>query len=281
MSSRVYSSNAWGYVKLGDSYGLRDIVKRISNIGFNGFDLLYGAEAYPKIGSEIKLGDIIDLKNVMAEKGGKISSVVLVSFDLNNVEDCIQQLEEGATLAKALGAGKINLLPRKNGITQNEGFKRLEHIWKVKGEEILDMDLVMSAENHVWYDNADEDIFLIRNTGDFIMMGNLLGGRLRFKFDPAWLMKAGDNPIEAFNKCLPYIEVLDVKDFKDGKFVTPGTGMVHFNDFARIMSRSKRKLDIAVEVEEHHYLDPTLMDLEIIDMLHKSALNFYKDVFGE
>jgi len=281
MRKRIYSSNAWGYCKLGDSIGLHDIIKRIFDLGFDGFDFLYGVEAYPKIGSEINLGDIVDLKNIMEEKGGKISSVVLVSFDLSNPEDCVRQLEEGSVLAKALDTGNINLLPRKYGITQNEGFKRLEHVWSARGEEILDMGLVVSAENHICFDKADDDIFLIRKTEDFIRLSNLLGGQIRIKFDPAWLLMASDDPVEAFKKCLPYTEILDVKDFKDGIFVTPGTGMVQFGELAQIMSQSNRKLDIAVEVEEHHFFEPTPMEPVIIDMLHKSALNYYRDVFGE
>ena len=280
MKGSMYSANAWSYVHLGDGLAIRDAVRRIGSAGYDGFDLLYGADAYPRVGRDIRLADIADIKKIAADSGMKIASVVLVSFGLGDPDDCLRQLDEGIALAKALGAGRINLLPRKAGITQEEGFARLEKVWAAKARQIHDSNLVVSAENHIWFEQADDDIFLIRNTDDFIRMNRLLGGQIRIKFDPAWLLKAGDEPVPSFRRCLPFVDILDAKDYADGRFVPPGEGLVDFNGLAAAMNGAGRPIDIAVEVEEHHFCEPPLTDPDTIDELNRTDLRYFKAIFG-
>lgn len=279
MVKRLYSSNAWGYYQLGDNIKLPDIAGQIIDIGFDGFDFLYGEDSFPKTDSGLNLSQITDLKQIVEGKGGVISAVVLVSFELNNADNCIRQLEEGAILANALGTNRINLLPRKKGIVKSAAIKNLEHVWSKKGAEVLSSGLKVSAENHVSTDNEDSDEFLFRTSNDFLEILSILDNQIHIKFDPAWLAMAGDDYLKAFEKCLPFIDLLDVKDYKDGRFVTPGTGIIYFNKLADIMKLNGKFFDIGVEVEEHHFYKPSVHDINKINFLHKSALDFYKLIF--
>jgi sugar phosphate isomerase/epimerase len=82
----------------------------------------------------------------------------------------------------------------------------------------------VSAENHVWSSNPDDDIFLLRTENDFHKLIEVTNGGILVKFDPAWLLKpgVGQQPVPAFERLLPHIGVLDLKDaaFPDGKIAT-------------------------------------------------------------
>ncbi|MDR2304108.1 MAG: hypothetical protein LBE10_05925, partial [Treponema sp.] len=60
------------------------------------------------------------------------------------------------------------------------------------------------------------------------------------------------------------------------RFVTPGTGLVPFEDLFNQVKVYGRNIDYAVEVEEHIGYTVKLEDPDQIDALHVSALNFYR-----
>lgn len=45
------------------------------------------------------------------------------------------------------------------------------------------------------------------------------------------------------------------------------------------MKVNGKYFDIGVEVEEHHFYKPSVLDINKINFLHKSALDFYKSIF--
>jgi len=275
MKTYSYTSNAWGYFHTSPPETLYAIIKRLGAIGFCGFDLLVGEDAFPKFTMAEAEEDAEGLHNAAMP----IASIVLVSFGLENVEGCILDLRRAVQLACRLNVSHVHLLPRKIGISRKDGMTNLKKAWDESKHAVLESGVTISAENHVCDADPDRDIFLIRTEQDFHELVDLSDGQIRVKFDPAWLLKGGEEPLGALRRLLPYVEVLDVKDFGDGQFVTPGTGDVDFRAMAEMIKDSERIRSISVEVEAHHSMNPPLTDADKIDALHKSDLEFYKNVF--
>jgi sugar phosphate isomerase/epimerase len=272
----VISANGYPYHQLGDSISLPEVMKHLYAAGVDGFDLLYGSDSFPRFDADKTIAEITDMISTAEECGKKICAVTLVSFDLASPDDCLTQMREGIALAHALKAVRLNLLPRKNGITHHEGFRRLETLWKEVHNLVAESGLIVSAENHTVNPDKDKDVFLIRDTQDLLNICNLSGGLIRLKYDPAWLCYGSEDPRERFCECLPYISNLDLKDFKNGHFVSPGTGLVPFEELFRQVHAYGRNIDYAVEVEEHLNAKVRLNDPDEIDKLHVSALAFYR-----
>jgi len=280
MHKYKYTSNAWGYYPVGEQLSAEDIARRICALGFDGFDLLIGPEAYPACSIDEDQGKLLDIRHAAESGGGCISSLVLVSFSLADEADCVHQLRRAGEIAKILDTNSVNLLPRKLGIIQDEGFRRLAKVWNEAGRALHDTGLVVSAENHIWAKTADEDIFLLRTEEDFYRLLEVTDGQVLPKFDPAWLLMAGaESPLPAFKRLSHRVRTLDLKDFRDDKFVTPGTGKIDFAELALAAAHSK-VTSLSIEVEEHHFQEPPLVDPVAIDALHAAALRFYREIFG-
>lgn len=281
MSAYKYTANAWGYYHTGNAFSAGELAGRICGLGFDGFDLLIGPESFPALAVDADAKQLSAIRQAAESAGGAIASIVLVGFGLQDEGACQCQLEQAPRLAGLLGTKTVHLLPRKIGIPHVEGFRRLAGIWKRHGKRLLDAGLLVTAENHVWTQNADEDIFLVRLSRDFDRLLEATGGQAQIKFDPAWLLMPGaeEDPVTAFKRLLPNIRILDLKDYSGGKFVAPGTGQVNFPDLAHLAANS-RIASLAVEVEQHHSRTPPLTDPLAIDILHKEALAYYKDIFG-
>jgi hypothetical protein len=183
----VISANGYPYHQLGNRIPAEEVLKRLFKAGINGFDLLYGEDSFPQFDSSMPVKDIVKLKTTAGECGGTVSAVTLVSFDLASPEDCIRQIRDGIVLAHVFNTPRLNLLPRENGITHGEGFRRFEKIWKQVHNLAASSRLIISAENHTVHEDKDRDVFLIRDTGDLLNTCYLSGGFIRLKYDPAWL----------------------------------------------------------------------------------------------
>jgi len=142
--------------------------------------------------------------------------------------------------------------------------------------------LTVSAENHVWTSEPDDDIFLLRTEADFHRLIEVTDGGILVKFDPAWLLHPGaaKEPVPAFERLLPHIGILDLKDctFPDGKIVSPGSGVVDFKVLSQLAA-DKQIRRLAVEVEEHHGIQSPITNPEAIDEYHVRSLKFYKKIF--
>lgn len=276
MKAYRFTSNAWGYVHADRSENVVKIMSRLGRIGFDGFDLLLGDDAFPKLTiaeAELKQDS---LRNTHLP----LASLVLVSFDLSDIKKCVSDLVRTAELAKKWGVPHVHLLPRKIGITHQSGMENMRRVWSEVGNTVLASGIPVSAENHAISPDPDEDIFLIRTERDFFELLEISDDGIGVKFDPAWLLWAGENPISALNRLLPYTEILDVKDSKDRKFVSPGTGDVDFKALEEMVRGSERINFISVEVESHHFAKPEITDEDQIDLIHKSDLEFYRTLFG-
>lgn len=277
-----YSSNAWGYFPFGDAFTVRSVVERICSLGFDGFDLLVGDDAYPDCSVDEPDGFWLELRMAAEQAGGEISSLVLVSCPLQDEAECLKQFQRAPHIAKLLGADCVSLLPRQHGITQDEGFERLGRIWREVGPAFKDAGLTVCAENHVWTPEPDDDIFLLRNEKDFWRLIDVTDGGVLIKFDPVWLLKPGvaEQPVPAFERLLKHIGILDVKDctFPEGEIVAPGAGAVDFAALAQL-AKQGGLTRIAVEVEQHMGSQAERVGAEAVDQLHYEALHFYKDIF--
>jgi sugar phosphate isomerase/epimerase len=276
----LFSADAWSYNQLGDKISLVDVENHIFNAGLDGFNLLLGADSFPKLTVDSAIKEFLAAGQTAEARDKSIASITLVSFDLASPEDCVNQLNLAVFLARAMKSRRINLLPRKNGISHKEGFDRFEEVWKKSCQDLIDEDLVISAENHVWFPNKDDDIFLLHTGEDFIRMVEFSHGQIQVKFDPAWLCRAGDDPLKSFEKCLPYISILDLKDYKNAKFVSPGTGIIPFKKLFSLVNSVNRIIDFSVEVEEHLDGDTKLTDPEAIERLQRSAVDYYRELLN-
>lgn len=275
-----YSANGWSYIKMGDNLPFFEVIRRLNACGLKGFDLCVGEDAYPPIGFDASLERVADINETMADIGGHVSSVVLINFPLYNVEEMQRQLAIGTMLCRALSAPRLNLLPRKNGITKKQAWANLETAWAAAGHIPKRYGIPVSAENHTFSSDPDEDIFLLRNGEDFLEMLHRLNGDIRVKYDPAWLLKAGDDPFVLLPKLIDQVEILDLKDYTPDKFVAPGTGDLDFERLAAAFKARRGGVpDICVEVEHHHYFDEEVYHLEKIDAYNRDALAFYKRLF--
>ena len=207
---------------------------------------------------------------------------MLVSCPLQDEPECLRQFQRAPHIAQLLRADHVNLLPRKIGITQDEGFERLGRIWQQAGSGFDAGGLTVCAENHVWTPEPDDDLFLLRTEKDFERLAEITDGDILIKFDPVWLLKpgVGEQPVPAFERLLDQVGILDVKDctFPEGRVVTPGTGAVNFGALALLAAKGGIT-HIAVEVEEHMGPDAKDIGVEAIDRLHRAALEFYRGVF--
>ena len=282
MGRYTYSSNAWGYYHVGKSLSVKTIAERICSLGFDGFDLLVGDDAYPTCSIDEKAEFWKDIRRAAEDTGGFIASLTLVSCPLHDETECLKQFKRALKIRESLGTDFVNLLPRKLGISHDEGFKRLERIWKEVGPDFKAAGLIVCAENHVCTPHADDDIFLLRTEADFHRLIEMTDGDILVKFDPVWLLKPGaaEQPVPAFERLLPHVGVLDLKDctFPEGLLVRPGTGAVDFESLARLVAHSQ-VTRLSVEAEHHMKQDPPLTDLQAIDTVHVSALKLYKGIF--
>ena len=281
MGHYEYSSNAWGYSHVGRSFSVGAITERICSLGFDGFDLLVGDDAYPACSIDERPEFWEELRHTAEDAGGSIASLTLVSCPLQDETECLKQFELAIRITENLGTHSVNLLPRKIGITQDEGFRHLERIWGKVAPAFKAAEISVCAENHVWAPNADDDLFLLRTEADFCRLVDATDGGVRVKFDPAWLLKPGaaEEPVPAFERLLPYVSVLDLKDCTPaGELVMPGTGAVDFEALARLAANSDVRR-LAVEAEHHMAHKPPLSNPEAIDRTHISALKFYKEIF--
>jgi len=250
-------------------------MNRLRQLGFDGFDLLLGTDAFPKMTiAEAELE-----QNRLRSSLLPLASLVLVSFDLSDIEKCIADLIRTTQLATEWRVGHVHLLPRKVGITHQSGMENMREVWSQVGDIVVASGIPISAENHATSRDPDEDTFLIRNEKDFWKFLETSDGGIRVKFDPAWLLWAGDNPVSALNRLLPHTEILDVKDSRDRQFVRPGTGDVDFKALEGIVRDSERINFISVEVESQHFAKPEIIDTDQIDLIHKSDLEFYRTLF--
>ena len=197
--------------------------------------------------------------------------------------ECSKQFKLAPKIAEYLGTSRVSLLPRKIGISQDEGFRSLQRIWKETGHAFEHGGITVCAENHVWAPNADGDIFLLRAEADFHRLIDITDGGIKVKLDPVWLLKpnAGEQPIPAFRRLLPHVAVLDLKDctVPEGALVPPGAGDVDFEALGRLTDDSHIG-HLSVEAEHHMEQKPPISDQEAIDAVHISALNFYKGIFA-
>lgn len=277
----IFTSNAWGYVRAEKAFTPAEAAAHICSLGFDGFDLMIGPDATPELSLDDALDHLPEIREAAENAGGCISAIVFVGFPLHEPDVCERMLTLAPDLVRAAGTEVVNLLPRTMGISQDEGFRRLAALWQTHGKSLADKGLLVSAENHVLPCAADDDIFLLRTSADFDRMLEVTNGGLKVKYDPAWLLKGGANedPLPAFNRLVPHIAILDLKDIRDNRFVTPGTGLIPFDEFAELAQAAGIRR-IAVEVEEHHDLSPEPRDLITIDHLHREALAFYRDRLG-
>ncbi|MCK5155647.1 MAG: sugar phosphate isomerase/epimerase [Spirochaetales bacterium] len=277
-----YTSNGWGYHQLGESVSVKEIAGRICSLGFDGFDLLAGEGAFPACSIDETTETWEKIRYAAEDAGGRISSLVLVGCPLQDEDKCLREFKRALEITKILGTDVVNLLPRKTGITHDEGFRRLKRIWNEIGSAYKDAGLTVNAENHVWTPEPDDDIFLLRTEADFHKLIEVTDSGILVKFDPVWLLKpgAGEQPVPAFERLLPHVGILDLKDctFPDGKIVSPGTGVVDFKALAKLAADS-RITSLSVEAEEHMRQTPPLTDSKAIDAVHTSALKFYKTIF--
>jgi len=275
-----FSANGWSFIKMGDALSFTDVVKHLNGSGIQGFDLCIGEDAYPPIGFDASMDFVSDIVETFDAIGGYVASVVLISLPLYDVPEAIRQIRLGTLLARAVGAPRLNLLPRKNGITKAQAWDNLEKIWAMAGPVPKRYGIPVATENHTFSNDPDEDIFLFRNGEDFLELIERLNGELRIKYDPAWLLKAGDDPFELLPKLIDHVEILDLKDYTPDKFVAPGLGDLNFARIAEAFKARKAGVpDICVEVEHHHYFEQDVYDPQRIDSFNAEALAFYKKLF--
>jgi len=277
----MYSANAWPYVRAElkpNHASVPALAQRTIDLGFDSFDLMVGPDSTPNL-------TLDDAESIITQTrqqiGNRISSIVYVGLGMHNMGEVDAMLQAAPKLCAAAGTKCLNLLPRKMGITQQEGFKRFTQLWKNHGETLAIHGLNVAAENHALPCSADDDIFLIRTSDDFRRILDITSSKVGMKYDPAWLMMAGENDvIRPLNDLLPHLSVLDLKDFSKGRFVEPGTGNVPFDELSQAVADHID--NIAVEVEQHHF--PVDGEAEItnaiaIDTLQTSSLSFYRSIF--
>ncbi|MDK3157146.1 hypothetical protein QPK87_11225 [Kamptonema cortianum] len=274
-----YSLNAWPYVHCQPAQSVEQIATRQIRLGFDAFDLLVGPDSFPYLDTAAETGRFTTIREAVESAGGRIASVILVGLHLSDEANCAEQFSAAPVLAGQLGTRTIHCLPRKIGITHDEGLKRFERLWKSHIRPLTHDGYTVAVENHTISDQADEDIFLARRTKDFGTLLEMSEGRLRLKFDPAWFAWGGEQSLEAFRKWIDHVEALDLKDFEPGKlFVTPGTGVLPFKEFAAA-ARDSSVRKISVEVEEHHFDGRRDADAAVVDELHRGALALYRKIF--
>jgi len=281
MSSLVFTANAWPYVRAElqpHERSVAALAQRTVALGFDGFDLMVGPDSFPEVALADALPVIRQARDVVESEGGRIASVVLVGLGLQDMDEASQLLAAGPELCAVAGTRLLNTLPRKVGITHDEGFARLNQLWATHGPALIDAGLTVTAENHALQLPPDDDIFLIRTSDDFQRLVEITSGGIRVKYDPAWLLFGGQSNVTAPLAALaPHVEVLDVKDFNAGRFVTPGTGDVPFGELFKQLGSVCAS--VSVEVEEHHFPPEGQAEetqAAAIDQLQCDALGFYK-----
>jgi sugar phosphate isomerase/epimerase len=281
MGKYGYTSNCWGYYHVRESFTPETAARHVCEQGFDGFDLFAGPESVPDLPLEAPDAAFTAIRAAAEAGGGRIASLVLVGFDCSSAEAAAGQLRAALRIAPLLGTRMVHLLPRKPGVTQRAGFDNLAAAWKRAGRALTDAGLTCTAENHAWTPAADDDIFLVRSEADFNRVLDVTGGGIRVKFDASWLLHhdAAADVTGALTRLLPHVAVLDLKDWRDGTFVKPGTGLVDFPALARIIVSAKIPA-LAVEAEHHHGWSPTPADVGVIDAVHREDLAYYKGVFG-
>lgn len=282
---RMYSSNLCGYIPTNGAAKILDVAPRFIEMGYDGFDFQF--QNYPKdISFELPFSFFTELDRRLRAVGGCVSAVVGVDFNVADVDACVKWFRDAMYLCDLYRTRRINLVPRKYGVTKAQAWEGMDRIWEIAGKELFDNGFVVGIENHFSDPDGDKDFYFIHNGEDLMEVGRRYGGAIRLKFDPAWIIRCGQDPLEWLPKCLPYCDMVDCKDarlYPDGSsaFVTPGTGQVDHRAINEILNKANRRFDMGVEIEQHFFEEPKWTDIENIDRLHVEALQYYKPIFGE
>lgn len=256
-----------------------DIARRVCGLGFDGFDLFVGPESIPDLPLDAPDAMYQQVREAAEDAGRAIASVVLAGFDSTDASAVERQLSRSISIASLVNANYVHLLPRKVGVTQEQGFRALEAGWRQSGPEMVDSGLTCTVENHVWFPSADDDIFLVRNEQDFNRVLEDTNGSIRIKYDASWLLAhdASLDPVAILQRLGDHVSIVDLKDWKDGTFVAPGTGMVDMHAMIS-MASSLQINSYAVEVEYHHSWEHTPKDPCDIDRLYVADLTLYQKI---
>lgn len=272
-----YTSNAWAYVR-SECRDPMQLASRIIKCGFHGYDLFVGHDSQPALPVETSHSQFTSIRQAAEDAGGVIASLVLVGFDLAEPERCRRELLSVSTLTRLLGTRTVHLLPRKSGITQHEGFNRLQSIWQQVSSPLLDQGILVTAENHAIAADPDSDLFLIRRAADFDRLLEITHAQIKLKYDCSWFWWADEDPHPNLTRLVPHLANLDLKDSRKGCFVTPGTGLVDFQQIKSTLAQTSIRV-LPVEIEHHQFQQPEITKAEEIDHLQRQWLHWYQNIF--